>query len=135
MQPVQQHYDPALRDEVNHLSANVLWREYCSIPFPDEDEQDQIQPTNQAPQDWLANCQTNLMNLLVAAGQEQIQTYLAPALASFPRQNSQIMKAIRELALEQIFRGSYKGKRKQLGVVLEVLGLEEKGTVWKKYTE
>lgn len=129
VQPAPQ-YDPALRDEVNHLCSTVLWREYCSIPFPDEEEPPTQNP-GPAPQDWLSDCQDRLMNLLTAAGQQQTSTYLAPALVAWPRQSHQIMKALRELALEEIFRGSYKGKRKQLGVVLEVLGLEEKGTIWK----
>lgn len=126
-----QQYDPALQDEVNHLCITVLWREYCSIPMPNEDEPATNPATGPAAPDWLAECQVRLMSLLTSAGQQQTTKYLAPALAAWPRQNHQIMKALRELAIEEIFYGSFRKKRKQLGLVLEVLGLEEKGSVWK----
>ncbi|KAK4498708.1 hypothetical protein PRZ48_009218 [Zasmidium cellare] len=129
VQPPQK-YDPALKDEVDHLCSTVLWREYCSIPFPDEEEPPDPN-SGPAPPTWLAECQNRLMTLLASAGQEKTSKYLAPALAAWPRQNGQIMKALRELAIEEIFYGTFMRKRKDLGVLLEVLGLEEKGSVWK----
>lgn len=137
IQPEEQ-YDPALRDEVNHLCATTLWREYCSIPMPSDDSSDEDAPPKSQPPasaipppDWLADCQDKLLKLLTACGQEKTAAYLQPVLAAWPRQNALIMKALRDLALEEINNGSYKGKRRRLGVVLEVLGLEEKGRFFK----
>lgn len=41
------------------------------------------------------------------------------------------MTDLRGLAVLSVHRASYRGRRQELGVLAEVLGLEEKGTYWK----
>ena len=119
--------DPSLRDEVLNLCSTVLWKEWVAIPSPiDEDEIPPALP----PADWLHEAQERLLELVTATGPDLTTAYLQPVLAAWPRKNTAIVGAIRGLANNQISRGVYKGKRGELGLLLEILGLEEKGSVW-----
>lgn len=119
--------DPSLRDEVLNLCSTILWKEWVAIPSPIDEEEI---PPALPPADWLLEAQDRLLELITAAGTDLTAAYLQPVLAAWPRKNAAIVGAIRDLATDQISQGVYKGKRGELGLLLEILGLEEKGSVW-----
>jgi hypothetical protein len=69
--------------------------------------------------------------LLTAAGPQQMAIYLHPVLEKFPRDPDAVLQALRDLAAWIVSKGSLRGRRSQLGVLLEVLGLDDKGAHWK----
>jgi hypothetical protein len=126
--PPPRNLDPALVGEIRTLSSTILWNEYISIPGPD-DAGTATQPST-PPQEWLTEMESRLSTLLAHAGPQQMAIYLNPALGTFPRDTDMVLQALRDLAVWICSKGSLRGRRNQLGLLLEVLGLDDKGRHW-----
>ncbi|KJY00218.1 hypothetical protein TI39_contig339g00025 [Zymoseptoria brevis] len=123
--------EPALANEVRTLSSTILWAEYLSIPRPDDGEDEvPLRKPSSPPPEWLAEMESRLAVLLTSAGPEYMGIYLNPSLSVFPREPDVVLQALRELATYIVSKGSLRGKRSQLGLLLEVLGMEDKGSRW-----
>ncbi|KAK5120387.1 hypothetical protein LTR85_006326 [Meristemomyces frigidus] len=126
---------------VTDFCEKVLWKLYCQLPageasaavreltsmYYDNGKMISIHP---APKEWVAEIRSRLVKMTAAAGEEKIGEMRGPDGASL-RYNEQSMVAWRKLAVWMLHHGPYKKKRAELGVLAEVLGLEEKGRVWK----
>lgn len=130
-------YIAAMRGEVLQLCHTVLWEEYRQMPDAEDDEEG-LEPIVAKeplpvtpPTAWVDEMSTRMLALFQAAGQAETSKHMTPVLAAFPRQQQSILKALRDLTADQLRYGALKGKRKQMGVLLEVVGLEEKGRMWK----
>ena len=129
------------RAENEGLLMEVLWRHYCLLPNGSASE-DVIQATRttfeggrsiplyKAPEEWIHAIQKNVEDMMHAAGKKVTDFVILPTHSAM-EMNESILKPWRDIALWLVHRGPYKGRRRELGVLAEVLGLEEKGTIWK----
>lgn len=126
----EQPLDQAMLDEILHLCSTVLWKEYVSLPSPDDDE-DNITATPQKPlSDWLEECELRMINMITAAGPEQTRSYLESALDAVPRDTDAIVESLYELATWVVRKGVWRGKRAELGLLAEIVGMVDKGHYW-----
>ncbi|KAK4630254.1 uncharacterized protein CLAFUR5_07848 [Fulvia fulva] len=121
----------AVTQESHLLCSTTLWKEWWNIPYPGQANKITPMPPIEPPEEWLKEAKGRLEKLLFAAGRETTIKYLQPVLKQWPRNDYQVMVALRELALEMVHRGAYRGKRAELGVIAEVVGIERKGMFWK----
>lgn len=130
-----QHY------HVTKFCEEVLWKQYCQLPAGEAParlqeltsmyyENGRMLPSHPAPKVWVTEIRSRLVKMTAAAGEKKIKEMRGPDGASLIY-SEQSMVAWRKLAVWIINHGAYKGKREELGVLAEVLGLEEKGSIFK----
>ncbi|EME38229.1 hypothetical protein DOTSEDRAFT_57378 [Dothistroma septosporum NZE10] len=130
-------YLDSFRDAVSQesllLAKTTLWKTWCIAPSPGQAFTEPPVYPAEPPEDWLEEMRARVEALLHAAGREKSLYYLQPVLRQWPRNDLEVMTAIRDLTLEVLHRGAYKrkGGRGELGVLAEVVGIEEKGWAWK----
>lgn len=120
----------AVQAQSELLCRFTLWKEYCSIPFPGQADMVQTGHPEAPPEAWFKEARSRLEALLYAVGRDTCLHYLQPALGQWPLSHNRIMSGLRDMVLDQLHRGAYRGRRRQLGVLAEVLGLEAKGSQW-----
>lgn len=118
-------------DEIPSLCSGILWREYVFLASPDDDDAAPATPARRPPHDWLDECELRLSNMLFAAGPERTKDCLEPVLKTFPRQADPVIKALTDLALWMIRKGPWRTKREEMGLLGEILGLQDKGKYWR----
>ena len=120
---------------------NVLWKIYCQLPSGEANravteltsmyyDNGRMIPIHPAPQEWINMTAVRMFNLVNAAGNEKLREYQGPDGAGL-KYDERSMVAWRKLTVWMLHHGPYKRKREELGVLAEVLGLEEKGRIWK----
>lgn len=130
------------QEEFKALIMQMLWRHYCHLPDGNATRvvKDQTKmkfeggilvPEQSAPEGWVKVVQKNLDDLMEACGKKMTDFAIRPEYHS-EEMNERVLKPMREIANDLIHRGSYKGNRGKLGVLVEILGLASKGTVWKR---
>ncbi|KAK4550028.1 hypothetical protein LTR36_002995 [Oleoguttula mirabilis] len=126
---------------ITDFCEQALWKLYCQLPTGESTatvreltsmyyDNGRMVPIHPAPKEWVAEIRSRLVKMTGAAGKEKIAEMRGPDGASL-RYNEQSVVAWRKLAVWLLHRGAYKRKREELGVLAEVLGLEEKGRVWR----
>ena len=129
----------ALQQNIRTLCEGAMWKTYCDLPGSDAPEavreatktefnytQACMVPVSKAPDSWVDEMALCIGKMLEASGtQKALELLKAQADVARP------LKMWREEAVRLLHHGGFKRKREELGVLLEVLGLEEKGKFWK----
>ncbi|KAK5134657.1 hypothetical protein LTR08_006313 [Meristemomyces frigidus] len=124
---------------VTAFVEEVLWKQYCQTPCMPEAateltsmyyDEGVMLPIHPPPKEWVVEVRLRVVRLTAAAGDERIRA-LRGADGVGLRYDEASLVAWRELAVWVVNRGAWKRKRAELGVLAEVLGLEDKGTFWK----
>ncbi|CAK1364031.1 hypothetical protein CB0940_04003 [Cercospora beticola] len=125
-----------MQGEVRTLCSTVLWNAYCALQDPN-DPSDHMN-TNRAKtapsSDWSAEAEKRLTLIFEAAGKGKVEEYLVHALG-FPRNQVNIMKALRDFGMWARSSGPFRRSRKDLGLLNEILGFVDKGTYWQEKDE
>lgn len=128
-------------EELQKVVMQLLWRQYCLLPGSDAPaavkeactlkyEGGRMVPKKPAPAGWDGEIQANLEKLMGACGKKLVDLAKEPSSAA-EDMNVRVLVPLREFAMQLLHRAAWRGKRRRLGVLGEVLGFEEKGTVWK----
>ncbi|KAF2217608.1 hypothetical protein CERZMDRAFT_89569 [Cercospora zeae-maydis SCOH1-5] len=122
----------AMHDEVRTLCSTILWSAYCELPDPnDPDDYMRLNRVKSPPpSNWLAEAEKRVTIMFEAAGQEKISEYLRHEFSAWPRNNVNIMKALRDFAMWMRITGPFRRARRELGLLNEILGFDEKGRYW-----
>lgn len=123
------------------VPIKALWEHYCimldglttdaavakatEVHFVDY----RVEPITAAPEAWGKEIKYRLGLLLDAATNDGQVMHLSAR--TWELDAGMALRHVRDIAMEVLHHGAYKGKRARLGVLGEVLGLSEKGTFWK----
>lgn len=133
-----QHEQKELRESITPL----LWRHYCLLPDSDATttavnkacelkfEDGRMVPAQPPPASWAKAVDSNLKIMMGACGKSLTDVIRGPGFWK-KEMMMRTLPPLQEIATKLIHHGAWKGQRKNLGVLGEVLGLEMKGTVWK----
>ena len=131
----------AKREAADKLYSKVLWRAYCTLPngaaplvvmeaTRTEYYRGEMVPVFPAPQDWIDEVRRRVSNLMNAAGNEVSHFAMGPGDPDGGC-DEKILVPWGQLAVWAVHKGPLKGRRSDLGVLAELVGLEKKGTYWK----
>lgn len=128
------------------LPTATLWRQYCLLPsnsfatatvtkatevhFIDC----RLEPIVPVPEAWDKELKYKLGLLLDAVRKDSADGKEKPVMLEprlWEKDVGMALRHVRDLAVEVLHRGSYRGKRGHLGLLGELLGLSEKGSFWK----
>ncbi|GIZ43232.1 hypothetical protein CKM354_000646400 [Cercospora kikuchii] len=125
-----------MQGEVRTLCSTVLWNAYCALEDPTDpsDHMNSNKAKTAPSSDWSAEAEKRLTLMFEAAGREKVEEYLFHALG-FPRNNLNIMKALRDFGMWARSSGPFRRSRKDLGLLNEILGFVDKGTYWQEKDE
>lgn len=126
---------------IRHFTTTTLWKLYCALPPGESNgavqeltstyyEKGRMLPIHPAPEGWVKRVSSDLFKMVNAAGNDKLRESKGPDGTQL-RYDERSMTGWRKLACWVLHHGEYKGKRSELGVWGEVLGLEEKGHHWK----
>ncbi|KAK5172338.1 uncharacterized protein LTR77_003976 [Saxophila tyrrhenica] len=129
------------REEMRELYEVTLWNRYCALPNPEnlhpyvveatqteyDEVEDKMLPLYNAPQPWLDEVIGRVDAMMDDAGPEMV-SYCMQGAKGVKDPHEKLLIQWRELAVWCSNHGPYRGQREQLGVLAEVLGLQEKGT-------
>lgn len=127
--------------EITTWCEQALWRDYCRLPKGEATpavvdqtstyyNNGEMVPVHPAPKEWVVEMRLRINRLSCAAGGAKLRE-MRGADGSGLRFEEGTMVAWRKLAVWVLHHGAYKRSREELGVLAEVLGLEEKGHFWK----
>lgn len=130
-----------MREESMNLRVfceTYLWSHYCLLPHGSAtaavreitatyNNEGKVKPIHPAPHDWTTTVVIQLQKMILSAGNAKETEYFQNGI----RYNQRYLAATRELAVWMLHHGKYKGQLQTMGLLAEVLGLEEKGTFWK----
>jgi hypothetical protein len=139
-------YAQSMRSEIEALSSTILWKIWWDLPLSPVVQRDSASLPPQAPptasQAFMLECTTRLSTLLTTAGQDLTNDMLIPALATFPRRPEVVLQGLRAL-FEAVMpnlrppwskrprpRAFSEDEQSSFGVLLEIVGLVEKGDSW-----
>lgn len=132
----------AKRRETDDTIMEVLWRRYCDLPNEESTPQgvrdhtklhwvgNQQIPEQAVPEKWAREVQKNLDDMMAAGGKKAVDYAKGKEYYS-THLNERLLTPWRALAVELLHRGTYRGQREKFGILGEVLGLLDKGAVWK----
>ncbi|TKA82871.1 hypothetical protein B0A55_00977 [Friedmanniomyces simplex] len=145
----------ALRDRlesernIRHGKLKVIvtgrfWKDYCDLPDGKaspavreltstyfDDEKGGMMPIHPAPAAWVEDVLARIHSLVSPANRDMVlQLVGKDQLLMSLSHPARLRQGLSELAVMALHRGLLKGKRQELGVLAEVLGLEVKGTYW-----
>ena len=144
----QEHKIQKLRDAITQkraefydLYTNVLWKHYCDLPNGVASsavveatatiyDRGVTVPVRKAPRSWTKEVQAAVESMMDAAGVKAANSIMGWEHRT-ARSKEELLVAWRELAVWLVHHGAYKARIRELGVLAELLGLEEKGTFWK----
>ncbi|USW54510.1 hypothetical protein Slin15195_G078290 [Septoria linicola] len=123
----------AMQEEVRTLCRTILWDAYTDLPDPNDpdDRMSLDRPKLPPPSDWLAEAEKRVTMMFEVAGSDKVAEYLRHEFIQWPRNSLNIVKAMREFAMWMRLKGPFRRTRRELGLVAEILGFEDKGTYWK----
>ncbi len=131
-------------EEKRELYETVLWQHYCLLPntedTPDfvveatrtEYDEGKTMPVYEAPKEWLDEVTMRVGRMMDAAGEEMAE-YCMQGSKSYTDPHEALLMSWREMALWIVSHGAYRGRREELGVLAEVVGLSEKGRFWRNW--
>jgi len=127
-------------ETVDMLISTSLWKHYCLLP--DEGNSETISsitkieyklgaaiPVYAAPEMWVAQTRSGLLKMIYDAGEEAAGDYLVAGNRAGVSALTDLVGWL-DLAMWLLYRGPYRGRTRELGVVGELLGLLGKGTSW-----
>ena len=135
------------RDTLDHSqedaygrAAEDIWRHYCDLNSGSassaviaatrmEYKQGRMVPVHAAPQTWVEELQARVNKMMQVAG-PKLADFVTSSETFGPQTTESVLRQWRALAMYLVHHGPYKGKRSELGLLGEVIGLEEKGTYW-----
>ena len=143
---VASEYDACLRSEIDALCSGSLWRIWSERPFQAsttrQDSQtrartsrktfyipsDSVESLQSAPLEWIQEASRVVERLFTAAGRDLTRTYLKPAMSMWPRQDAHVLTALAELTKVMLEREPFRSSHRELGILLEIVGLADKGS-------
>ena len=131
------------RDEkLKAVVTDHFWKGYCDLPEGKASpavleltsryySNGGMVPIHPAPASWIDEVLARLHELISPANRQLVKRVVGrnPSALSIS-QPDLLRRGLGEVAVLKIHHGSPKGTKKNLGVLAEVLGLEEKGTYW-----
>lgn len=139
--PGDTDYHFALRQEIQGLCSGLLWKVWRNIPSstPHRElhlsSQARTSAMSSPPSAWVEQATACLLTLFAAAGEETIAYYMKPAMSAWPRQETSIRIALGDLTRHVLGEEPLRSRRGELGLLLEIVGLAEKGRYCKLRTE
>ncbi|KAK3615870.1 hypothetical protein LTR56_026327 [Elasticomyces elasticus] len=129
-------------EKLKVIVAERFWKEYCDLPKGQSSpevieltstcfDDGKMVPIHPAPAAWVDHVLARI-HKLVSPGNKDLVNQIAkkdPMLMSLSHPD-RLRAGLGELAVHAVHHGSMKGKKHELGVLAEVLGLEERGTYW-----
>ena len=126
--------------KLKSFCETVLWRIYCELPDGKASplvkeltamhyHEYRMIPTHVAPTHWVEDMSRTIMKMVETPTSQQLDEVLGQRRDILYREDG--VTNLRKLLVWSLHRGPFKGKRQELGMFLEVLGLEVKGTFWK----
>ncbi|KAK3618406.1 hypothetical protein LTR56_021584 [Elasticomyces elasticus] len=124
------------------IVAERFWKEYCDLPKGQSSpevieltstyfDDGKMVPIHPAPAAWVDHVLARI-HRLVSPDNKDLVNQIAkkdPMLMSLSHPD-RLRAGLGELAVHAVHHGSMKGKKHELGVLAEVLGLSERGTYW-----
>ena len=131
------------RAELNRFCAQTLWMHYCRLPNGRSSKavititetvqtpRGTARPIHGAPEGWVEEVKARLTKMTKDADPRT----LSAILGTNEQVKCSYLKDLvqwREIGVWMLHHGAYRGftAKAALGILAEVLGLEEKGTVW-----
>ncbi|KAK3675786.1 hypothetical protein LTR78_004427 [Recurvomyces mirabilis] len=134
------------RTSLRNTVANRFWIEYCNLPNSQQannavkeltatyyDEAvSKLLPTHPAPAAWVDRVVDDIYRLISKENKQLVkQVHGRDTRAFHSTEPEHFRRSLNALAVLTVHHGLYEGSNEKLGLLAEVLGLEEKGSVWK----
>ncbi|KAK1052043.1 hypothetical protein LTR33_014500, partial [Friedmanniomyces endolithicus] len=131
-------------EKLRVIVAGNFWKNYCDLPSTKDslavreltstyfdDRKGTIVPVHPAPVAWIEDVLACIHQLVSPANKDLVlQIARKDELLFSLTHPDRLRKGLSELAVLALHHGPLKGKRQELGVLAEVLGLEPRGTYW-----
>ncbi|KAK4565399.1 hypothetical protein LTR86_004016 [Recurvomyces mirabilis] len=134
------------RTNLRNTVANRYWTEYCNLPNSQQannavkeltatyyDEAgSKLVPVHPAPAAWVDRVVDDVYRLISKENKQLVkQVHGRDERAFHSTEPEHFRRSLSALAVLTVHHGLYEGSNEKLGLLAEVLGLEEKGSVWK----
>ncbi|KAK0267107.1 hypothetical protein LTR91_014673 [Friedmanniomyces endolithicus] len=131
-------------EKLRVIVAANFWKNYCDLPSTKDslavreltstyfdDRKGTVVPVHPAPVAWIEAVLASIHSLVSPANKDLVMQLARKDELLFSLTHpDRLRKGLSELAVLALHHGSLKGKRQELGVLAEVLGLEPRGTYW-----
>lgn len=143
---ITEQWETARKTRETKLRAYVsdrLWKEYCQLPAGNSNaavseltsiyfKDGQMVPIHPAPQAWVDDVVAKIQSIVNPANKKLVLEVNGQDSSAFSVDHPEkLRRCLNELMVLSIYHGPLLGKKQELGVLFEVLGLEAKGTYWK----
>ncbi|KAK5677846.1 hypothetical protein LTS10_009729 [Elasticomyces elasticus] len=129
-------------EKLKVIVAERFWKEYCDLPKGQSSpevieltstyfDDGKMVPIHPAPAAWVDHVLARIHSLVSPENKDLVNQIARkdPMLMSLSHPD-RLRAGLGELAVHAVHHGSMKGKKHELGVLAEVLGLSERGTYW-----
>ncbi|KAK5738800.1 hypothetical protein LTR17_005735 [Elasticomyces elasticus] len=129
-------------EKLKVIVAERFWKEYCDLPKGQSSpevieltstyfDDGKMVPIHPAPAAWVDHVLARIHRLVSPENKDLVNQIAKkdPMLMSLSHPD-RLRAGLGELAVHAVHHGSMKGKKHELGVLAEVLGLSERGTYW-----
>ena len=133
------------RTNLRDIVATRYWAEYCNLPsgqatsaveeltttYYDKVES-KLVPVHPAPATWVDRVVDDIYMLISKENKQLVkQVHGRDEHAFHSTEPEHFRRSLNALAVLTVHHGLYEGSNQKLGLLAEILGLEEKGSVWK----